>query len=68
MDISLIKRPKCLKFLLHIGETHIEGSMSQNFNIGLIYCFIVSRRSFFERKLKKNTKVHVLCYKIRTKI
>ena len=57
MDISLIKRPKSLKFLLHVGETHMEGRVSQNFNIGLSFCFIVSRISFFERKLKKNTKV-----------
>ena len=67
MDISLIKRPKSLKFLLHVGETHMEGSVSQNFNIGLSFCFIVTRISFFERKLKKIQKLPVFCYKIKTK-
>ena len=41
--------------------------MSQNFNIGLSFCFIVSRTSFFERKLKIIQKLSFFCYKIKTK-
>ena len=40
---------------------------SQHFNIGLSFCLIVSRSSFFERKLKKIQKLPVFCYKIITK-
>ena len=35
MDISLTMRLTCLKTAIHVHETHLEGRVSQNFNIGL---------------------------------
>ena len=52
MDISLISPFKCLKFSMHVNETHFEGIMSQNNDIGLRFYFIGCRWDF--AKLKKN--------------
>ena len=42
--------------------------MSQNFDIGLSYCFIVCRRWKLGKKYKKITKVtRFFCHKIKTK-
>ena len=35
MDISLIMPFRILKFVVYVGKTYFEGSMSQNFDIGL---------------------------------
>ena len=32
MDISLTVPLKCLRFAIHVGETQMEGSVSQNFD------------------------------------
>ena len=42
MNISLIVPVKY--FSIHVDETHLEGSMSQNFDRGLSFWFIVCRR------------------------
>ena len=34
-DISLNMRLTCLKMAIHVSETHLGGSVSQNFDIGL---------------------------------
>ena len=34
----------CLEFALYVAGTHLEGSMSQNIDIGLSFCCIVCRR------------------------
>ena len=44
MDISLIVTLKCLKFAIHVVNTHFEGVMSLNYDIGLSFGFIVCRR------------------------
>ena len=41
--------------------------MSQNCDTGLGFCFIVYRRLLFEEKVKKLQKLHVFCYKIKTR-
>ena len=41
MDISLIIIVTCSKLSTHDARTHSEGSMSQNFDLGFCFCFIV---------------------------
>ena len=41
--------------------------MSQKFDIGLTFCFIVCRRWKLRKKYKKSQKLHVFCHKIKTK-
>ena len=44
MDISLIVPLKYLTFVIQVGVTHIEGSVSQNFDKGLSFCLNECRR------------------------
>ena len=46
---------------------YMEGSVSQNVDIGLSFCFIVCRRWKLGRKYKKSKKLPVFCHKIKTK-
>ena len=41
----------------HIANTHLEGSVSQKFDIGLSFYFMLCRRLGFEKKCKNMTKV-----------
>ena len=41
MDISLIIIVTCSKLSTHDARTHSEGSVSQNFDLGFSFCFIV---------------------------
>ena len=41
--------------------------MSQNFDIGLSFCFIVCRRWKLGKKIQKIQKLPVFCHKIKTK-
>ena len=41
MDISLVNALICLEISIHIAETCSEGSVSQNFDIGLSFNFMV---------------------------
>ena len=41
--------------------------MSQNFDTGLSFCFIVCRSWKLEKKYKKSQKLPVFCHKIKTK-
>ena len=52
LDISLIIALISLKPCMCIDGICMEGSMSQNFELGLSFCFMVCRR----RNLGKNTK------------
>ena len=47
MDISLIMTITGMEIAIHVAETHLEGRVSQNFDIGLSFCFIVCRRLNF---------------------
>ena len=67
MDISLIIRLICLKFGMYFLKMYMEGRVSQNFDIGLSFCFIVCRRLKLQKKYKKSEKLPVFCHKIRTK-
>ena len=66
MDISLIIALICLKTSMCIAEICMEGSMSQNFILGLSFCFMPYRKRNFERKYKKSQKLPVFCHKIKT--
>ena len=46
MDISPIIGfiTLCLKTSIHIAEIYLEGSASQNSDIGLSFCFILCRK------------------------
>ena len=44
IDISLVTAPICLKICMYIPENYLEGSVSQDFDKGLRFCFIVCRR------------------------
>ena len=67
MDISLIKAAFCLKICICIVEICMEGSVSQNLDLGLSFCFIVCRRKNFEKKYKKSQKLPVFYHKIKTR-
>ena len=44
---SLIKKHTGMEITMHVAENHWEGSMSQNFDIVLSFCFILCRRVHF---------------------
>ena len=67
MDILLILQFKSLEFSVHVNKTHIEGSVSQNFDIDHSFYFIVYRRWHFAKIWKKSQKLPVFCHKIKTK-
>ena len=57
MDISLVIALICLKTWMCIPDICMEGSVSQIFDLGLSFCFMVCRRRHFEKKYKSITKV-----------
>ena len=67
MDISLIIAPISLKICICIAEICMQGSLSQNFDLGLSFCFMLCRRRHFEKKYKKSQKLPVFYRKIRTR-
>ena len=44
MDISLIIALICLRICMYIPKMYMEGKVSQIFDIGFGFCFIVCRR------------------------
>ena len=44
MDISLIMKLTIMKIAIHAAETPREGSLYQNIDIGLRFCFILCRK------------------------
>ena len=67
MDISLIIAPISLKSCMCIAETYMEGSVSQNSDLGLSFCFMQCRRRHFEKEYKKSQKSPVFYHKIKTR-
>ena len=63
-DISLIIALICLKTCMCIAEISMEGSVSQNFDLGLSSCFMPYRKGNFERKYKNSQRLPVFCHKI----
>ena len=66
MDISIIALI-CLKTCICIAEICLEGSVSQNFDLGLSFCFMPYRKRNFERKYKNSQKLLVFSHKIQTR-
>ena len=66
-DTSLTKALIYLKTWIYISEICLEGSVSQNFDLGPSFCFMVCRRRDFEKKYKKSQKLPVFCHKIITR-
>ena len=68
MDISLIIAHICLKICMCFVEICMEGSVSQNFDLGLSFCFMLCGRRHFEKKKdKKSQKLPVSYHKIKTR-
>ena len=67
MDISLIIALISLKTCMCIARICMKGSVSQNFELGLSFCFMVCRRRNFEKKLKNSQKLPVFYHKIKTR-
>ena len=67
MDISLIMALRCLKTSIHVTEVCLEGSMSQNFNIRLSFCFMVCRKRKFTKITKNSQKLPVFFYNNQSK-
>ena len=45
----------------------MKGSVSQNFELGLSFCFMQCRRRHFEKKVQKSQKLPVFYHKIKTR-
>ena len=52
---------------MFIAEICMEGSVSQNFDLGFSFYFMRCRRRHFEKKYKKSQRLAVFCHKIKTK-
>ena len=61
MDISRFIALICLKTCMCIAEICLEGRVSQNFDLGLSFCFMPYR------KYKNSQKLPVICHKIKTR-
>ena len=58
MGFSLIMALICMKICIHDGEICFEGSVSQHFDIGISFCFMVCRI-----RIQKITKVALFVIK-----
>ena len=67
MHILLIIAPIYLKTCMCIAKICMEGSVSQNVDLGLSFSFMLFRRWNIEKKYKKSQELPVFCYKIKTK-
>ena len=64
IGISLIIVLICLKTCMCIADMCIEGGVSQNFDLGLSFCFMLCRRRNFEEKYKKSQNLPVFHHEI----
>ena len=67
MDISLIITLIFLRTCIHVAEVYLEGSVSQNVDVGFSFFFMLCRRLNFEKNDKKYQKFAVFCHKIKTR-
>ena len=65
--ISLNIRITCLKTAIHVSKTHLEGWVSQHFDIGLSLNFIACRSGGFQKNTKNSQKLPVFCSKMKTR-
>ena len=66
-DISPNMRVTCLKTAMHVYEIHLEGRLSQNFDIGLSLNFIACRNGGFQKNKNKSQKLPFFCSKMKTR-
>ena len=57
MDISLVIKVTIMIISIHVAEIHCEGRVSQNFDIGPRFYFILCRRVDFQKSYKKIQKL-----------
>ena len=57
MDISLIIAPICLKMFIAEICNSMEGSMSQNCDLGFSFYFMLCRRRHFKKSTEKSQKL-----------
>ena len=62
MDILLIMALICLNICMFIAEMCMEGSGSQNFDLGHSFYFMLCRRRHFEKNINKSQKLPVFFY------
>ena len=65
IDFSLTMRLICLKAAIHVPETHLEGTVSQNFDTGLSLNLIACRSREFKRITKKYKSYPFFALKIK---
>ena len=63
MDISFIIALICLKICMYIAGICMEGILSQDFDLGNSFCFMLCRKRNSERKYKNSKKLPVLVIK-----
>ena len=61
MNISLVIKVTIMKIAIHVAGIHYEGRVSQNFDIGPSFYFILCRRVDFQKSYKKIQKLSVFC-------
>ena len=49
-DISLDMGLACLNFSVCLDKTHMEGRVSQHFDIGITFCYMLCRMRHFSKK------------------
>ena len=67
MDISLVIKVTIMKIAIHVAQIYCEGRVSQNFDIGPSFYFIICRNVDFQKSYKKIQKLPVFCSKIKTR-
>ena len=56
MDISLIMILICLRIVIHVLRIHLEGRVSQNFDIGFSFNLVAFRKGDFKQITIKSQK------------
>ena len=51
----------------YVSETHLEGRVSRNFDIGISLNLIACRSGGFQKNTKKSQKLPVFCSKMKTR-
>ena len=65
--ISLNIRLTSFKTAIHVSETHLEGRVSQNFDICLSLNFVACRNGGFQQNTKKSQKLLIFFSKMKTR-
>ena len=65
MDISLTIALFSLEMCKHVTKVRMEGRVSQNFDLGLSFCFMLCRRWNYEENGKKYQKFPFFVIKLK---